>query len=125
MKSQTLSVNKKIIIPLLLLPVWFLIYHFLKPASDWLIDDVFSMNAGSHLTEALRFFVFEVPKVLLLLTLIIVEHLQIALVYRSHALDRLSYKSNTVEHEEYDACQDDCDDKDDCRPNSDFDGFRG
>jgi uncharacterized membrane protein YraQ (UPF0718 family) len=69
-KSQTLSINK-IIIPLLLLPVWFLIYHFLKPATDWLIDDVVRMNAGAHLTEALRFFIFEVPKVLLLLTLII------------------------------------------------------
>jgi len=55
----------------------------------------------------------------------VVEHFQIALVYRSHALDRLSYKSNTIEHEEYDTCQDYCDDKDDCRPNSDFDGFRG
>jgi uncharacterized membrane protein YraQ (UPF0718 family) len=69
-KSQTLSINK-IIIPLLLLPVWFLIYHFLKPATDWLIDDVVRMNPGAHLTEALRFFIFEVPKVLLLLTLII------------------------------------------------------
>jgi uncharacterized protein len=70
-ESQTLSINKKSIIPLLLLPVWFLVYHFLKPASDWLIDEVFAMTAGTHLTEALRFFIFEVPKVLLLLTLII------------------------------------------------------
>lgn len=71
MTSQTIRINKKIITPLLLLPVWFLIYHFLKPATDWLVDDVFGMNSGSHLTEALRFFIFEVPKVLLLLTLII------------------------------------------------------
>ncbi len=54
-----------------MLPVWFLIYHFLKPVTDWFIDNVLGMTAGSHLTEALRFFVFEVPKVLLLLTLII------------------------------------------------------
>ena len=71
MISQTISINRKIITPLLLLPVWFLIYHFLKPVTDWLIDDVLGMTAGSHFTEALRFFVFEVPKVLLLLTLII------------------------------------------------------
>jgi uncharacterized membrane protein YraQ (UPF0718 family) len=69
--SQSVSINGKLITPLLLLPVWFLIYHFLKPVSDWFIDYVLDMNAGSHLTEALRFFVFEVPKVLLLLTLII------------------------------------------------------
>jgi hypothetical protein len=71
MASQTISFNKKIITPLFLLPVWFIIYHFLKPVTDWLIDDVLGMISGSHLTEALRFFVFEVPKVLLLLTLII------------------------------------------------------
>jgi uncharacterized membrane protein YraQ (UPF0718 family) len=63
--------NKKIIVPLLLLPVWYLIYHFLQPVSDWLIDTALGLNKGSHLTEALRFFVFELPKVLLLLTLII------------------------------------------------------
>lgn len=71
MTSRTSNIDRKILIPLLLLPVWFIIYHFLKPATDWLVDDVFGMTTGSHLTEALRFFVFEVPKVLLLLTLII------------------------------------------------------
>jgi uncharacterized membrane protein YraQ (UPF0718 family) len=69
--NQSISINNKLITPLLLLPVWFLIYHFLKPATNWFIDSVLGMTAGSHLTEALRFFVFEVPKVLLLLTLII------------------------------------------------------
>jgi uncharacterized membrane protein YraQ (UPF0718 family) len=69
--SQTISINSKIIIPLLLLPVWFLIYHFLQPITDWFVDDILGMTAGSHLTETLRFFVFEVPKVLLLLILII------------------------------------------------------
>lgn len=71
MKSQTISINKEITITLLLLPLWFLVYHYLKPATDWLIDDLLSLAAGNHFTEALRFFVFEVPKVLLLLLLII------------------------------------------------------
>jgi uncharacterized membrane protein YraQ (UPF0718 family) len=69
--SHPINLNNKIIIPLILLPVWFLIYHFLKPATDWFIDNVLGMTTGSHLTEALRFFIFELPKVLLLLTLII------------------------------------------------------
>lgn len=56
---------------ILLLPVWFLLYHFLQPLTDWLIDDLLQMTKGAHLTEALRFFIFEVPKVLLLLILII------------------------------------------------------
>jgi uncharacterized protein len=69
--SLSFKLNKNLTLPLALLPVWFLIYHFLKPVTDWFIDNVLGMTTGSHLTEALRFFVFEVPKVLLLLTLII------------------------------------------------------
>ncbi len=69
--NREITLNKKLSYTLLLLPVWILIYHFLKPVTDWLIDDVSGLNAGSRLTEALRFFIFEVPKVLLLLTLII------------------------------------------------------
>ena len=55
----------------LLLPVWYLIYHYLQPLTDWLIDSVLNLEKGKHLTEALRFFVFEMPKVLMLLALII------------------------------------------------------
>jgi uncharacterized membrane protein YraQ (UPF0718 family) len=69
--SKSLSVDKKIIIPILLLPIWFLIYYFLQAVSDCFIDNVLGMTAGSHFTETLRFLVFEVPKVLLLLILII------------------------------------------------------
>jgi len=67
----SVNMNKKFILPLVLLPVWFLIYHFLQPVTDWFIDSVLGMTAGAHMTETLRFFIFEVPKVLLLLTLII------------------------------------------------------
>jgi uncharacterized protein len=57
--------------PFLLLPAWILVYHYLAPLSNWLIDDVSGLIKGNRLTEAIRFFVFEFPKVLLLLTLII------------------------------------------------------
>lgn len=57
--------------PLILLPLWYIIYHNLQPVTNWLIDTVFGMTAGAHFTEAVRFFVFEFPKVMLLLTLII------------------------------------------------------
>jgi uncharacterized membrane protein YraQ (UPF0718 family) len=69
--SQTINLNKKIIIPLLLLPAWLIIYRLLKPMTDWLIDSALGLTKGSQLTAALRFFAFELPKVLLLLTLII------------------------------------------------------
>jgi uncharacterized membrane protein YraQ (UPF0718 family) len=55
----------------LLLPIWFLIYHNLQPLTDWFVDTILGMTKGAHLTEALRFFLFEFPKVLLLLALII------------------------------------------------------
>lgn len=66
-----MKLNKKIVIPLLLLPFWYVVYSNLQPVTDWLIDSVFGMTKGAHLTEALRFFIFEFPKVLMLLVLII------------------------------------------------------
>jgi uncharacterized membrane protein YraQ (UPF0718 family) len=54
-----------------LLLLWYFIYHNLQPVVDWLIDDTLNMCVGSHFTETIRFFIFEVPKVLLLLALIV------------------------------------------------------
>src|ERR1035437_1096143 len=66
-----MKLNRNIIIPLILLPVWYVVYVNLQPITDWLIDSVLGMTKGSHLTEALRFFIFEFPKVVMLLVLII------------------------------------------------------
>ena len=70
-KTVIMKWNKKIVVPLALLPIWYLVYHNLQPAADWIIDSVLGLEKGAHLTEALRFFIFEVPKVLMLLALII------------------------------------------------------
>lgn len=51
--------------------LWVLVYFNLQPIADWIIDDLVGLQQGAHLTETLRFFIFEVPKVLLLLVLII------------------------------------------------------
>ncbi len=63
--------DKKIILTLLILPVWLVVYYFLQPITDWFIDSVLVLEKGAKLTEALRFFVFEMPKVMMLLGLII------------------------------------------------------
>jgi len=63
--------SRKLIIPLALLPLWFLVYHFLQPFADLIVDSLLRLPKGKPLTEALRFFIFEFPKVILLLTLII------------------------------------------------------
>jgi len=65
------NIKTNIWLPVALLPLWYLIYHNLQPVTNWLIDSVFGMTKGAHLTEALRFFIFEFPKVMMLLTLII------------------------------------------------------
>jgi len=62
---------RQLYILLIALPVWVLLYVNLKPLTNWIVDQVFNLKEGAHLTEALRFFIFEFPKVLLLLTLII------------------------------------------------------
>lgn len=66
-----MKLYKNILIPILILPVWYLIYKNLQPITDWLIDSVLGLTKGAHLTETLRFFIFEFPKVLMLLVLII------------------------------------------------------
>ncbi|MDA3853165.1 MAG: permease [Bacteroidales bacterium] len=74
MKEKVLTLNRNIngwFIPSLLLPLWVLLYWNLQTIADFVINDLVKMTAGSHLTETLRFFIFEVPKVMLLLVLII------------------------------------------------------
>lgn len=66
-----MKLNKNIIIPLILLPVWYVTYSNLQPVTDWFVDTILGMTKGAQLTEALRFFIFEFPKVLMLLVLII------------------------------------------------------
>jgi len=58
-------------IVLLLIPVWYLVYRNLQPLTDWFIDTALGLEKGTRFTESLRFFIFEMPKVLMLLTLII------------------------------------------------------
>ena len=61
----------KWLLPIILTGVWILIYFNLQLVTNWLIDDILVLPNGKHLTDALRFFIFEVPKVLMLLVLII------------------------------------------------------
>ncbi|MCZ4693940.1 permease [Ancylomarina euxinus] len=69
-KSIQITNKKQLFSVLILLPVWCLLYINLQSISDFLIDSVFQMPK-SHLSETLRFFIFEVPKVILLLVLVI------------------------------------------------------
>ena len=50
--------------------VWFLIYRQLTPASEWLVA-LLPVDRTSHFGEALVFFFYDTPKVIMLLTLIV------------------------------------------------------
>jgi len=49
---------------------WFLIYAQLEPFSRWAVARL-PVSPGSHLAEALAFFIYDTPKVLMLLTLVV------------------------------------------------------
>jgi uncharacterized protein len=68
---QTSVMKNKITWVLLLLPLWIILFRALQGISDFIVLRLFNMEPGKHLTEAVRFFIFEVPKVLMLLVLII------------------------------------------------------
>jgi uncharacterized membrane protein YraQ (UPF0718 family) len=74
MREKILTLNQNthgILLPVLLIPLWILIYINLAPISEFLTEGLFGMKQGTHLTESVKFFVFEVPKVMMLLILII------------------------------------------------------
>ncbi len=64
-------IKNKIVLLLLLIPIWIITYKYLQEISDFIVFRVFQMTPEKHLTEAVRFFIYEVPKVLMLLVLII------------------------------------------------------
>ena len=53
------------------LVVWWLIYGRLEGLAHWLTYRVAGLDAGTHLATAVEFFIYEVPKVLMLLTLVV------------------------------------------------------
>jgi uncharacterized protein len=56
---------------LLLLPVWGIIYFNLTAITDFITYSLLPLTKGTSLSDAIWFFLFEVPKVLLLLTIIV------------------------------------------------------
>ena len=61
----------KIIYGLLLLVGWLVIYKYLEVFASWTTYSFLLLKKGSHLSSAIEFFIFETPKVLMLLVLIV------------------------------------------------------
>ncbi len=68
--NQTKQV-KYVLLGLLILAAWFVIYKQLLAFSGFVTFQLFGLNEGSHLGEAVHFFLYDTPKVLMLLTLVV------------------------------------------------------
>lgn len=66
-----MKIKNKILLLITLLVLWLLLYLNLSAITDFLVYSILRMRKDNHLTDAIWFFIFEVPKVLLLLTLIV------------------------------------------------------
>jgi uncharacterized membrane protein YraQ (UPF0718 family) len=58
-------------IAFILIPIAVLIYIFLEQGVEFIVYTVFRLDKTAHLTEAIRFFLYDTPKVLILLTVIV------------------------------------------------------
>lgn len=58
-------------IPFVLIPFVAVIYFYLEGGVDYFVYDILKLNKSSHLTEAIRFFLYDTPKVFILLTVIV------------------------------------------------------
>ena len=63
--------GRYLVFGVLALVVWWLIYGYLAPIADWVTYRLFSLSQGTRLASAVSFFLFETPKVLMLLTLVV------------------------------------------------------
>ncbi len=66
-----ISKNKMLVFGVLGLAGWYLLYSLLLPFSHFFAYGLLGLKKGSHLGEAVQFFVYDTPKVMLLLTLIV------------------------------------------------------
>ena len=53
---------------LLIATVWLFLYNTIQPLAEWISYEGFAFERGSHAGEAVAFFLYDVPKILLLLS---------------------------------------------------------
>jgi uncharacterized protein len=69
--SRQIDLGRKMIALPVLLIAWWFFYHQLPSLSGWLTFDLLGLVRGTHLGEAVAFFLYDVPKVLMLLILVV------------------------------------------------------
>ncbi len=68
---KNIPMGKGALAGLLGFALWYLIYKQLEPFSYFFSYSLLGLERGSHLGEAIQFFVYDTPKVMMLLTLIV------------------------------------------------------
>ena len=68
--NETSGSGKLIGATIVCLIVWFVVYWYLEPFSKWAVS-LMPIARGSHLEEAASFFIYDTPKVLMLLALVV------------------------------------------------------
>lgn len=51
----------------IIVAAWFALYNLIQPLANWITYSVLRLQTGSHLGESVAFFLYDVPKILLLL----------------------------------------------------------
>jgi len=51
-----------------IIAIWFALYNVIQPLANWITYSLFRIQTGSHLGESVAFFLYDVPKILLLLS---------------------------------------------------------
>ena len=69
--SRRRRVVSRLALLLLGAALWWLLYRGLQPFAKWFTYDLLKMAAGGRMASAVEFIVFEAPKVLMLLTLVV------------------------------------------------------
>jgi uncharacterized membrane protein YraQ (UPF0718 family) len=70
--KQSSSETRGLFLKLLgVLVLWVLVYRILEPAAQWLTVNAFGLNPSTHFGSAVAFFLYDAPKVLMLLILIV------------------------------------------------------
>ncbi|HWR91379.1 MAG TPA: permease [Desulfobacterales bacterium] len=54
-----------------ILAAWWMVYQGLLPVAQYLTYDLFGLSRSSHLGAAVEFFIYDAPKVLMLLTIVV------------------------------------------------------
>lgn len=56
---------------ILIIVAWYLIYRQLQPFSNFITYSILQIPQGSHMGEAVAFFLYDIPKIFMLLTLVV------------------------------------------------------